>query len=106
MLRIVLIAGTAALLSGCASGRYCMGEKPYMKAESVPPLAPAEGLQLQESSAALKIPPPPQESVPFGQTVKDEKGEEVVQCLDRPPPMPKSAEDKPAETKAEEKKPG
>jgi uncharacterized lipoprotein len=104
MLRMLLSLGAVAFLSGCASGGYCLGEQPYMKAQSVPPLTPAEGLKLPESSGALKIPPPPKETVPYGQKVKDEKGDEVVQCLDKPPAMPKSAEEKPATPPVEEKK--
>jgi hypothetical protein len=93
------------LLAGCAGNR-CLGDPPYAHAQSVPPLKPVEGIKLPESTAALKIPPPPANAVPFGQKVKDEKGEEVVQCLDRPPPMPKPVEEKPAEEKpATESKP-
>jgi hypothetical protein len=57
-------------------------------------------MKLPESSAALKIPPAPPNPVPFGQKGKDEKGAEVVECLDRPPPMPKPVEEKVPEQKS------
>ena len=102
---LILVAGALAL-AGCAAGSRCLSEQPYANAKSVPPLQPVEGLKLPESSAALKIPPAPAEPVPFGQKVKDAKGDEVVQCLDKPPPMPAPVEPKPAEAKPAEKAPG
>lgn len=86
MLRSMLVVACAVLLAGCASKR-CLSDQPYAHAESVPALKPVEGVKLPEAAAALKIPPPPANPVPFGEKVKDAKGEEVVQCLDRPPPM-------------------
>ncbi len=105
MLRSMLVAACVILLAGCASKR-CLSDQPYAHAESVPTLKPVDGVKLPESTAALKIPPPPANPVPFGEKVKDAKGEEVVQCLDRPPPMPKPAEEPPApEAKPPEAKP-
>ena|ERR1051326_7622868 len=98
MLRSVA-AISVLLLASCASNRYCLGDQPYAHAPSVPPLQPVEGLKLPESSAALKIPPPSPNPVPFGQKIKDAKGEEVVECLDRPPPMATPAEEKAPEQK-------
>jgi hypothetical protein len=88
MSRFVLIAACAALMCGCASHSYCLGDQPYTHAKSVAAPQPVDGLKIPESSAALKIPPAPAETVPYGRKVKDEKGETVVECLDRPPPMP------------------
>jgi uncharacterized lipoprotein len=99
MSRFLSIAACAALISGCASHGYCLGDQPYTHAKSVPPLQPVEGLKIPESNAALKIPPAPANTIAYGRKVKDEKGEEKVECLDRPPPMPpveKPAEAKPA----------
>jgi hypothetical protein len=89
------------VLAGCAVDSYCEGEQDYYKEGSVPPLKGAEGLQIPESASALKIPPPPTNPVPYGETVKDEDGDDVVRCLDKPPPLPPQ----PVEPKPEEKKP-
>ena len=88
MSRLFWIAASAALITGCASHSYCLGDQPYTHAKSVAPLQTAEGLKVPESNAALKIPPEPAQSIPYGRKVKDEKGEETIECLDRPPPMP------------------
>ncbi|HZP11325.1 MAG TPA: hypothetical protein VFB36_02760 [Nevskiaceae bacterium] len=96
MSRSFAIAASAALLCGCASHSYCLGDQPYTHAKSVPPLQPVEGLKIPESNAALKIPPASGEAVPYGRKVKDAKGEEKIECLDRPPPMPSEPTPKPA----------
>jgi uncharacterized lipoprotein len=88
MSRLILIAASAALIAGCASHSYCLSDQPYTHAKSVPTLQAVDGLKIPESNAALKIPPPPAETVPYGRKVKDAKGEETIECLDRPPPMP------------------
>jgi hypothetical protein len=76
------------LLAGCAANSYCKGEQGYQKAASVPPLKPtAEGLKLPESPSSLRIPPPPANPVPYGETVKDADGDDMTMCLDRPPEM-------------------
>lgn len=104
-------------LGGCAASSYCEGEQSYQAALSIPAVQTSEGLHLPESGSALRIPPPPAKSVPYGDTVTDEEGDEVVQCLDKPPAMPPPAEPKatePAPAPAqpapapvvEEKKPG
>lgn len=106
MIRTMLLAACAVLLAGCAGSR-CLGDQPYAHAPSVPPLQPVEGLKLPDSSAALKIPPPPANPTPFGQKVTSEKGKEAVECLDQPPRMPRSADEPPADVKpAEKKSPG
>jgi hypothetical protein len=89
MSRFALIVACATLASGCASHSYCLGDQPYTHAKSVPALQPADGLKIPESSAALKIPPvPATEPVPYGRKVKNDKGDQVIECLDRPPSMP------------------
>lgn len=93
MKMIVLVPAFA--LAGCAVNSYCEGEQKYDAARSLPPLASAEGATVPESPSALKIPPPPENPVPFGQTVKDEDGDDMISCLDKPPEMPPLA--KPAE---------
>jgi len=106
MKRMILAAASAALLAGCAGNRYCLGDQPYSHAPSVPAPQPVEGLKIPDSNAALKIPPPPADPAPFGRKVTDEKGKEVVECLDQPPRMSTPAQDKAPEAKPEEKKPG
>jgi hypothetical protein len=92
--RFVVLA--PLLLGGCAAGSYCEGDQDYAEAASVPVIQSAEGLQLKESSTALKIPPVPETQVPYGEKVTDAKGKESVHCLDQPPalvlPEPKPAE--------------
>jgi hypothetical protein len=95
MFRSLLLLLSLVCLGGCASTR-CLGDQPYAHAESIEPIKPVEGLKMPEATAALKIPPPPANPVPFGEKVKDAEGEEVVQCLDKPPPMPPPAPEKPA----------
>lgn len=75
-------------LGGCAVSSYCEGEQDYQEAASLPTLQSADGLQVRDSSTALRIPPPPANSVPYGETVKDEDGDDTVRCLDRPPDLP------------------
>ena len=100
MMRHALLAACACLLGGCAIGNhYCLGEQPYSNAPSVPPIQPVGGLKVPEAGSTLKIPPAPANPVPFGQEVKNEKGDKVIECLDQPPRMP------PAEAKPEEKRP-
>jgi hypothetical protein len=75
------------LLAGCAANSYCEGDQDYENAASVPVIQSAEGLQVKESTAALKIPPEPETKVPYGQRTVDADGDEVVSCLDRPPAL-------------------
>ena len=97
--RVLLLMPVLAL-GACSVNTYCEGEQDYQKAGTVPPLQGAEGLKLPQSASALKIPPPPPHPVAYGEHVKDEDGDDVVQCLDKPPEMPP-----PVQPKAEEKKP-
>ena len=103
-----LVVLSTLLLGGCAVSSYCEGEQDYESAASVPVIQPSEGLQIKESTTALKIPPAPATPVPYGERVVDAKGKEIVRCLDQPPalalPEPKPVETPPpAETSA---KPG
>lgn len=77
-----------ALLGGCVSGGYCLGEHKYQQAESLPPLKGVDGVQPPDSATALRIPPPPTQAVPYGQVYQDAEGDEKVRCLDKPPAMP------------------
>lgn len=83
----LLILLPALALGGCAASSYCEGEQDYEGARSVSVLQPAEGLRLQESSSALKIPPAPANAVPYGETYADADGDDAVRCLDRPPDL-------------------
>jgi hypothetical protein len=74
-------------LCGCAT-TYCEGEQDYQTAPSVPVVQPAGGLKVQDSSSALRIPPAPESAVPYGETYRDEDGDDAVRCLDQPPEMP------------------
>lgn len=90
-----LIALGVLLLSGCGAGKYCLQDQEYQSAETVAPLKTVDGLQLPKSPAALVLPPPPANPVPFG--VRDEHGGAV--CLDQPPrlaPSPAKVQPKPA----------
>ena len=97
-----LLLVPACVLAACASNSYCDGVQDYQKAKTLPPLAGVEGLKLPESPSALKIPPASPNPVGYGTHVKDEKGKDVLQCLDKPPAMPSP---KPEAPKADEKKP-
>jgi hypothetical protein len=104
--RIALLA-CVLVLGGCAAGSYCEGQQDYQRARSVPALKPAEGLKVPESGTALRIPPAPANPVPYGDVRKDEDGDTVVHCLDKPPELPPlAAEPEPAQpAPAPEKKP-
>lgn len=82
------LALAPALLAGCAASSYCTGEQKYQKARSVPALQGVEGVTLPDSATALKIPPPPERAVAYGEVYTDEDGDEAVRCLDKPPAMP------------------
>jgi hypothetical protein len=94
-------------VAGCAPAVYCEGELTYQNAASIPVVQPTEGLQPRESASALKIPPAPATTVPYGETVVDAEGDERVRCLDRPPELPARsfAPEPKVEPKAEEKAP-
>jgi hypothetical protein len=84
----LLLAGFA-LIAGCASSGHCTGEFDYQKAYSLPqPAVP--GLKQPTSSAALVIPAPGKQIVPYAHNAPDpsKPGESATQCLDTPPRMP------------------
>jgi uncharacterized lipoprotein len=86
----VLLPSVAAalLLAGCGGmSRHCVGEFEYQRAETLPPPAPVEGLTMPDSVAALRIPPPPAESVPYAREYPDPENPNKtrVDCLDVPP---------------------
>jgi hypothetical protein len=104
VVRILLLVPAFAL-GACAANTYCEGQQTYQKAKTVPPLQGVEGLKLPQSASALKIPPPPANTVPYGERVKDADGDDMVACLDKPPAMPPPVEPKPEELKPQEPKP-
>lgn len=76
-----LVATAAlALLSACASNEYCLKPQKYQGAANLPELRPVDGLQIPESASALRVPPEPENVVPFGEI--DENGKAM--CLDHP----------------------
>lgn len=78
------------LLSGCAAGGHCVGTFPYQEARLAPQLQPVDGIQVPESSAALRVPPPPEQVVPYASYTEDpaRPGRPRVSCLDVPPRLP------------------
>jgi hypothetical protein len=103
--RLALLLPILAL-GGCAVASYCEGVQDYQRARSLPPVQPTDGLRVPESETALRIPPPPANPVPYGRIEKDEDGDDVVRCLDKPPALPPLVlPPEPAAPKAEEKAP-
>ncbi|PTU30839.1 hypothetical protein [Stenotrophobium rhamnosiphilum] len=78
----------AASVTGCASSAHCVGEQEYQRAYSLQP-PELQGLKMPTSSAALVIPAPVAQMVPFASKTKDGSiGEKKgMQCLDAPPRM-------------------
>jgi uncharacterized lipoprotein len=79
LLRVPFLMACATL-AACSTNNYCLVEQDYQKAESVPELRSADGLAMPDSPSALRLPPAPASTVPFGF-----KGEEGGVCLDQPP---------------------
>ena len=88
MMKKIVPLFSVLALAGCATGSYCEGQQDYQRAKSVPVLQPAGGLKVPESDTALRIPPPPAKAVPFGEPGKDEDGDDITLCLDKPPELP------------------
>ena len=65
-LKIVSLVPVLAL-AGCAASTYCEGEQHYQTARSLPAPQAAGTLHIPESGQALRIPPPPENSVPYGE---------------------------------------
>lgn len=83
----LLILVPAVAVTACSTSSYCEDQQDYERAASVPPLKGDEALSVPESESALRIPPPPPNVVAFGETYKDEDGDDAVRCLDKPPEM-------------------
>ena len=87
-LKLVLALMSLAAVTGCSTTAHCVGEQPYQRAYSLqtPDL---QGLKMPTSSAALVIPPPVKNMVPYSyKTTDGSKGERNgMQCLDAPPRM-------------------
>lgn len=93
-----LLLASVLVLGGCAGSSYCEGEQGYQTARSVPAPQSSGTLQIPVSESALRIPPPPENAVPYGEEYQDEDGDEAIRCLDRPPAMPPPVEPKPLPT--------
>jgi hypothetical protein len=77
------LVSACSLLAACSTNSYCLADQDYQKAQVVPELRSAEGLELPESPSALRLPPPPSKPEPFGVRTADGTG----LCLDKPPAM-------------------
>ncbi len=67
-------------LTACASSAHCQRAQDYQSAQSRAPLIGTDGLAIKESAGALRIPPPVENPVEFG-----EKNGSEWSCLDMPP---------------------
>lgn len=83
-MRVLLLGLLAAALSACSTA-HCRKPGDYAAAQSLPALPIVDGLKLQESPSALRIPPAPENPVAFGEKYRDEDGDERWSCLDVPP---------------------
>lgn len=86
--RASVLLAIALMLGGCGgASRHCVGEFEYQRAETLPPPTQVEGLTMPDSVAALRIPPPPAESVPYAREYPDPENPKKtrVDCLDVPP---------------------
>lgn len=85
-----LLAGLTTLqLAACGTTAHCRRPEEYQAAQDRAPLIGADGLKLPESAGALRIPPPVENPVAFG-----ESSGESWSCLDIPPKL-ELPEDKP-----------
>jgi hypothetical protein len=89
-MKVVSACLAVLLLSGCAAGGHCAGTFPYQQAELAPQLQSVDGIQVPESSAALRVPPQPELVVPYAMVTEDPRrpGRSRVSCLDVPPRLP------------------
>ncbi len=94
-MKALVPAMAALLLAGCGGvTRHCVGEFEYQRAQTLSPPEQVEGLTMPESVAALRIPPPPDEPVPYAieYADPDKPGKTRVDCLDVPPRIRVAAE--------------
>lgn len=82
-MRVLLLSVLAFALSACSTA-HCRKPEEYAAAQSMPVLPVVDGLKLQESPSALRIPPAPENPVAFGEKYLDEDGDERWSCLDVP----------------------
>jgi len=87
-MKLALVLLAVASITGCASTAHCVGEQDYQRAYSLPQ-PDTKGLKVPASSAALVIPAPVKDLVPYASKTKDgSKGDRGgMQCLDTPPRM-------------------
>lgn len=87
MKTLIALALLASTVSGCAINAHCAGQQEYQYAYSLPQ-PEIQGLKMPTSSAALVIPPPVPQMVPYAYKATDGKGEKNgVSCLDAPPKL-------------------
>ncbi len=85
MKKPVLLALASALLSACVGAPTCNNSNAdYRHAAAIPPIQPAEGLQLPESSSALKVPELTAAAKAAAAQPYPKKGKGTA-CLDYPP---------------------
>jgi len=72
------------LLSACAGQQTCRDDMAYRQAAAVPPIKPAEGLNLPESASALKVPSLTPAAQAAAKQPLPKKGKGTA-CLDYPP---------------------
>ncbi|MDO9452057.1 MAG: hypothetical protein Q7J29_04280 [Stagnimonas sp.] len=80
----VLIVSAAALLGACAGNQTCKEDASYRKAAAIPPIKPAEGLNLPSSPSALVVPEITPAAAQAAQQPMPKKGKGTA-CLDYPP---------------------
>jgi len=87
-LKIASVVLAVGVVTGCSTTAHCVGEFDYQRAYSLQP-PDVTGLKMPASSAALVIPPPVNQIVPYAyKTTDGSKGEKKgMQCLDAPPRM-------------------
>lgn len=95
MIRFAVLLACCGL-AACGANSYCLVQQDYQKAEIVPELRAADGLEMPDSPSALRLPAAPANPAPFG--VRNKDGEGV--CLDKPPRMPASPAAAPAKPAA------
>jgi len=56
LVSLSFMTAASLLLTACAGNRVCNADAAYRRAAAIPPIQPAEGLQLPQSPSALKVP--------------------------------------------------